>query len=58
MVEMIRARGVFPEDPNSIPSNRRTAHKVSITLGLGDLTPSHRHTCRQNANTHKIKINK
>jgi hypothetical protein len=30
---------------------------LSITPIPGNLTPSHRHTCRHNTNVHKIKIN-
>lgn len=32
--------------------------ELSVTSVLGGLTPSHRHTCAQNTNKHKTKINK
>jgi hypothetical protein len=35
-----------------------TAHNCPVTPAPEDLTPSHRHACRQNTKTHKIKINK
>jgi hypothetical protein len=31
--------------------------KLSVTLVPEGTTPSHRHTCSQNSNVHKIKIN-
>jgi hypothetical protein len=31
---------------------------MSVILVPGNLTPSFSHTCRQNTNIHKIKINK
>jgi hypothetical protein len=32
--------------------------QLSVTPVPGDPMPSHRYTCRQNTNAHKIKINK
>jgi|UPI0000F4F6F2 hypothetical protein len=31
--------------------------QLSVTPVPGNLTPSHRHACKQNSNTHKMKIN-
>jgi hypothetical protein len=31
--------------------------QLSVTPGAGDMTTSHRHTCRQNTKAPKIKIN-
>ena len=46
----LRALAALPEDEGSIPSTHMAA--------IQDLTPSYRHTCRQNTNVHKVKINK
>jgi hypothetical protein len=47
-----KAPAALPEDRGSIPSSH-----ISTTPVPGLLTPSHRYTCRQNTNEHKIKIN-
>jgi hypothetical protein len=33
------------------------AQQLTVTLATGVLTPFYRYTCRQNTNSHKIKIN-
>ena len=44
----------LPEDPGSILSP--TWQLTTVTTNSDDLTPYHKHTCRQNTNAHKIKI--
>jgi hypothetical protein len=53
MAQQVRALAVLPEDLGSIPRTH-----MSVILVPGNLTPSFSHTCRQNTNIHKIKINK
>jgi hypothetical protein len=54
MAQWLRALAVPPGDLGSIPITHMTAPNC---LYPEDLTPSHRHTCRQSTNAHKIKIN-
>ena len=49
---MVKSTGCSSEDLGSIPSTHMAAHNCLV---LGDPTPSHGHTCRQNTNVHKIK---
>jgi len=53
MVQWLGALAALPEDPGSIPST----HKA-FNPDLGDPTPSHRHTYRQNTNAHKVEKEK
>ena len=54
MAQPLRALTALPEDLGSNLSTYMAAHNC---LQLQDLTFSHRHTCRQNAKEHKIKVN-
>jgi hypothetical protein len=57
MVQQLRAQAALPEDPGSFPHTHMAAHNcLYVTPVLGDLTPSHRHTCIQVINVYKIKI--
>jgi hypothetical protein len=58
MAQQLRALAALLEDLGSIPSTYMGSSKPSITPALGDITPSGRHTCSQNTNVYKIKINK
>ncbi|EGW01633.1 hypothetical protein I79_012302 [Cricetulus griseus] len=55
MAQQLRAPTALPEDSGSIPSTHTTAHNCNSSSR--DVTPSHRHTCRQNTNARNIKIN-
>ena len=50
MTQQLRALASLPEDPVQFRSSQ-----LSVTPVPGDLTPSHRHTCRQNSNAREIK---
>jgi hypothetical protein len=52
MAPHLKALASLPGDPGSILST----HRVHKHLQIKDLTPSYRHTCRQNTKMHKIKI--
>ena len=54
MAQQLRALVALPEDLDSIPSTHMAAHN-SVTPDPGDLTPSHRHTHKQNTNAIKNK---
>jgi hypothetical protein len=62
VAQWLRALAVLLEDPSSIPSNHIFDHNLLLTLVLEDPSPSvgtaHRHKCRKNTNTHRIKINR
>ena len=55
MAQQFRELAALPEDPGSIlsPTCQLT---ISITPVPEVLTPSHRHTCRQNTNAHEVKF--
>jgi hypothetical protein len=53
MAHWLRALTALLEDLGSSPSMHIADHNCLL---LQDLTPSHRHTCRQNTNEHKNKI--
>ena len=53
MAQRLRALAVLPKDLDSITNSHMAAHSFS-----GNPTPSHRHTCKQNTNVHKIKKKK
>ena len=57
MAQLLRVLAVLPEEQVSIPSIHMPAYN-SVSQVPGDPTPAHRHTFKQNTNTHKIKINK
>lgn len=48
---------VLPEDQAQFPATNGSS-QLFVTPVSGVLTPSHRHTCRQKTNEHKIRINK
>ena len=48
MAQLLRAQAALPEDPGSNPRNHIVVSVISVT-------PSHRHTCGQNTNAHKMK---
>ena len=54
MAQQLRALVALPEDLDSIPSTHMAAHN-SVAPEPGDLTPSHRHTHKQNTNAIKNK---
>jgi hypothetical protein len=59
MAQWLRALTALLEDLGSIPSTHPHGRsKPSEYPLLGYLTPSHRHTCRQNSSACKIKISK
>jgi hypothetical protein len=47
----LRALGALPEDPGLISSTYVAAHNCLVIPVLGDLTPSHKHTCKQKMHT-------
>lgn len=47
MVQWLEALAVLPEDPSSFPA-------PTWQLTIEDPMPSHRHTCWQNTNAHKV----
>lgn len=49
-----RALTILPDDPGSMPSTHVAGSQLSVTPHPGDLTLSHKHTCTQNTNAHKI----
>ena len=55
MTQGLRVLAALPEDLCSILS---THMELSVAPVPGDLTLSHRHTCRQNTNSYTIRINK
>jgi hypothetical protein len=54
MTQQLRVLAALTEDSGSIPSIHMAAHNC-VTPIPGDLTPSHRHICRQNTNAHLKK---
>jgi hypothetical protein len=52
MDQWLKALAALPEDLGSIPST----HVAAYNSSFGNLTPSCRHTCRQNMSAHEIKI--
>ena len=56
IAQQLRTLAGLPVDPGLIPSIYMVAHKA-ITPAAEYLTPSHRHTCKQNTDADKIKIN-
>jgi hypothetical protein len=55
MALQLKVLAVLTEDLGSIPSTRMS--HPSVTPAPEDPTTSHRHTCKKNTNSHKIKIN-
>ncbi|EGV98101.1 hypothetical protein I79_008015 [Cricetulus griseus] len=47
MAQQLRALAALPKYPGSLPNTHMVA-QLSITPVPRDLTPSNRHTCRQN----------
>ena len=56
MAQRLRALAALPEGQGSIPSNPIVAHDCNPSFR--GFNTSHRHTCMQNMNAHKIKMNK
>jgi hypothetical protein len=46
-----------PREPRLNSQHPPGDSQLSVTPVPGDLTPSHRHSCKQNTNEHKMKIN-
>ena len=51
--QLLRALAALPKYPDSVPCGTWQLAMVYNSSSRG-LTPSHRHTCRQNTNAHKI----
>jgi hypothetical protein len=55
--QQLGALAALPEDLSFKSQHPQGVSQLSVTPFPGNLTPSHRHTCSQNANKHKVKIN-
>lgn len=52
-----RRAGGMAKSLRALGSSPSTYMFVTLVPGLLALAPSHRHTCKQNNNEHKIKVN-
>lgn len=55
---MAKSTGCSSRRPRFSSQNTHGSSQLSVPLVLEDLTPPHRHKCRQNINAYEIKINK
>jgi hypothetical protein len=54
MAQWLRIMTALPEDPGSSPSTHNNGSSQQSVTSVSD---TFTHTCRQNTNGHKIKIN-
>ena len=54
---MVKSTGCSSRGPRFNSQHSHGSSQLFVTPVPGDLTSSHRHTCKPNTNAHKIKIN-
>jgi hypothetical protein len=54
MAQQLKALAALLQDLGSVPSTHMGSSQLFATPVPGNLTSSHRHTCRKNANAHTV----